>query len=113
MGRSVGRPCTPGFGSWLCNYFSHPHCTEPYCSGKPVSPAGQGPCLGAASEELSPRATSVPGLRAEQGAWGLAVPSRDPGTVDRCGPEGTEAPGGSHLWRSLPVSTIAIGQLLL
>lgn len=49
------------------------------------------PSLLAASEEMSSRATSMPGLRVQHGAWGFALPSRDPGTVDRCGPEG---PGG-------------------
>lgn len=81
------------------------------------------PSLGAASEKLSPRATSVPGLRVEQGAWGLAVPSRDPGTVDRCGPEGTEAPGGrpsvekppclnQSYWPAAPVATTGGGPVV-
>lgn len=46
------------------------------------------PSLLAASEEMSPRATSMSGLRVEHGAWGFALPSRDPRPVDRCGPAG-------------------------
>lgn len=61
--------------------------------GRFVSPAGQGPPSSSLDEEMSPRATSMPGLRVTHGAWGFALPSRDPGTVDRRGPEGTGAQG--------------------
>lgn len=71
------------------------HGTDLTVPQKSVSPAGQSlPSHRAVSKELSLRASSVPGLRVEQGAWGFVLPSRDPGTVDRCGSEGTGAQGG-------------------
>lgn len=59
----------------------------------------------------------MPGLRVQHGAWGFALPSRDPGTVDRCGPEGSGvrewSEGGETAAMEPPCLKLFVGQLLL
>lgn len=65
------------------------HCTQPYRSCEVCLSCWTRPSLLAASEECHPE----PPLCLELWGWVFALPSRDPGTVNRRGPEGTGARG--------------------